>query len=555
VSRADRDQLATRLVLAYWLTLVGGLVVFTTTRFDDSPTVVALWLGALGGTMLGQYLALRDYRLWIVGLILVLCAMYGAPLVPDGAAGTALWQAFVPAVLCGFWSLGDRASIAACWFPAVIWMLSILDRADGKLAPDGVGATLLAGFVVAFLAILRARETRRAALWQAVAAVPLAPVQPAELLREPPGRQLARAGWGLSVGAIAVALTVWIAPRLWHVEPLGGAPVQVGGRSPAHGLPCCPIDGYADTASSRVKEYFNLGRGHGESARPPREGIECRACAAALPAMIGGGYVGGDQGHLARRAASGTSDPWATARPDGDDEAGERRTFAPGELTADEAPVADEAPAASGAQVAPAMDHAPPAAPVVPPVVAPIVAPIVAPAAPPLPTTQHLADAPHAPPPSVAPSGAPPRTSSPAPSASILPWLVALATAALLFQVVALALRPVRRLITLRHLRRPFWDETVDQRVSNAWQLALVGLHDAGWRPGALEAPHALARRVGVVELERCATILERARHGLGIDAEDLEAMRGSADAAYHAARRELGTFARVVGWIRWPLT
>jgi len=27
-----------------------------------------------------------------------------------------------------------------------------------------------------------------------------------------------------------------------------------------------------------------------------------------------------------------------------------------------------------------------------------------------------------------------------------------------------------------------------------------------------------------------------------------------SADAAYHAARRELSLFARAVGWIRWPL-
>jgi hypothetical protein len=150
---------------------------------------------------------------------------------------------------------------------------------------------------------------------------------------------------------------------------------------------------------------------------------------------------------------------------------------------------------------------------------------------------------------------APPRTSSPAVGTSIVSWLLMLVTAALAFQVVALALRPIRRLITLRHLRRPFWAETVDQRVSNAWQLALVGLRDAGWRPSSREPPQALARRVGVAELERCATILERARHGLGIDAEDLEAMTGSADAAYHAARRGLGGFARAVGWLRWPLT
>ena len=40
-------------------------------------------------------------------------------------------------------------------------------------------------------------------------------------------------------------------------------------------------------------------------------------------------------------------------------------------------------------------------------------------------------------------------------------------------------LRCYRRLLALRHLRRPFWPETVDQRVSNLWQLMLVGLRDA----------------------------------------------------------------------------
>jgi hypothetical protein len=178
--------------------------------------------------------------------------------------------------------------------------------------------------------------------------------------------------------------------------------------------------------------------------------------------------------------------------------------------------------------------------------------PVVAPT-PPMPTIQRLTD--QTPATRAAAPLAPPQPSSPDHGVSLVPWLIALATAALLFQLLSLALRPVRRLFTLRHLRRPFWDETVDQRVSNAWQLALVGLHDAGWRPALHEPPHALARRVGVRELEPCATILERARHGLGIDADDLEAMRTSADAAYHAARRGLSTFARVVGWVRWPLT
>jgi hypothetical protein len=550
----DRDQIATRLVLAYWLTLVGGLVLFTTTRFDDSAAVTALWIGALGGTMLGQYLALRDYRLWIVVLIVVLSALYGAPLVPAGPAGSALWQAFIPAVLCGFWSLGDRASIVACWFPAVIWMLSILDRADGKLAPDGVGVTLLATFALAFFAILRARETRRVALWRAVGAAPIAPETPAEILRESPGRQLARAGWGLSVGAISVALTVWIAPRLWRLETLDGPAVHVASPSRRHGLPCCPVDREAETTSSRVKEYFDLGRGHNEQVGPSHEGVDCRVCTLGVAIGAEPGVVG-DGGWPVE----------TVVRPEMiDDDAG-RGSTGPG-VTRDYV----AGPITGGAQIPPPVVAAPPpviaapppgvAAP--PPVVAAPVAPpppTVTRPTPPLPTmARHPAMAPQAVPDvpqPEAPSVAPQRTASPGGGGlAILPWLAALATGALMFQLVALGLRPIRRMITLRHLRRPFWDETVDQRVSNAWQLALVGLRDAGWRPSTSEAPQALARRVGVAELAACATILERARHGLGIDAEDLEAMGRAADAAYHAARRELGVFARVVGWIRWPL-
>ena len=115
-----------------------------------------------------------------------------------------------------------------------------------------------------------------------------------------------------------------------------------------------------------------------------------------------------------------------------------------------------------------------------------------------------------------------------------------LVAGALLFQVVGLALRPIRRLITLRHLRRPFWDETVDQRASNSWQLALIGLRDAGWHATSSEAPRQFARRAGVDGLDRCATILERVRHGVRVDAGDLDEMRigYAADSAARAPGR-----------------
>ncbi|HEY5948509.1 MAG TPA: hypothetical protein VIV40_23590, partial [Kofleriaceae bacterium] len=138
---------------------------------------------------------------------------------------------------------------------------------------------------------------------------------------------------------------------------------------------------------------------------------------------------------------------------------------------------------------------------------------------------------------------------------SLMQWIGVVLAAALLLQLIALALRPLRRLVTLRHLRRPYWEETVDQRVSNAWQLALVGLRDAGWRADSQESPRDLAHRVGIDGVERCAQILERARHGVGIDAEDLSTMTASAQDAYHDARRRLGPVARAATWMRWPLT
>jgi hypothetical protein len=133
-------------------------------------------------------------------------------------------------------------------------------------------------------------------------------------------------------------------------------------------------------------------------------------------------------------------------------------------------------------------------------------------------------------------------------------WLTFLVIGALAYQGIGLALRPLRRALTLRHLRRPFWDETIDQRISNAWQLALVGLRDAGWRAVATESPTELARRVHVDGLDRCATILDRARYGVEVPASDVAEMSAAADAVYHAARKPLGPFARIAASLRRPL-
>jgi hypothetical protein len=591
-----RTRLAIPVLVVYWLMLVAGLGFFTAIRSDDVMSVVPLWAGALAGTALGQVLALHDYRPWVTIAVVIGVLSWCVPILPPALSSTEIWMAFVPAALCGFWSLGDRAQLAAFWFPTVIWMLSILDGTSGQVTPDGAGVVLLGTLAVLFIVFLRVRESRRVALWRTIATTPLATGRPTAVLKEPPGRQLARGGWALLISAITFGATAWVAPYLWQTEAYDGGQVQVADPEPTRGLPCCPVHWEAPITRSRVSEYFHIGRGHDELAGTPRQGIDCAVCE--QPAIAAGGAIGPDDGVIAdgepiggagvivddpRGPASGTAagqaegdtarpaDPWASAiAPSVRPTITERSVIAPAIAPV----IPDQAPSVPATQPAadipaltpPAIDPTSPAPPVVVeaqepiPTPAPAVeqaAPVIEPAPPPPPATAEPAPARTAPSPAAAPRSsyrphrAPPSRFGPA----LLHWIAVMLAAALLFQLTSLGLRPLRRWITLRHLRRPFWDETIDQRVSNSWQLALVGLRDAGWRSTSAEAPREFARRVGAQGLERCATILERARHGVAIDAGDLSEMATSAETAYRSARGSLGRIARAMAWARWPLT
>lgn len=554
-------RLAAPVVLVYWLMLAGGLALYTVLRMDDAGSMAPLWVGAIGGTVLGQFLALRGFRFWIVAVMVMALLFWGVPLSPPG--GTHLWMAFAPAVLCGYWSLSDRGSLVAFWFPAMIWMLSILDHTSGTTTPDRAGVVLLGGLAVVFIVFLRVRESRRVGLWRTFAAAPLATPRPVALLQEPPGRPFARAGWTLLVSALTFAVTAWVAPRLWQIESLEGDPVQIADDSQVHGLPCCHATDEADTERARVKEYFDLGRGHGDKITELREGLDCQVCegeTAQLGARAFGGPIdvtlepaygyGHGESWSPGSSAAGTGEAPPAVTPD-------EPARAPIDERVPSIAVQPPVPAAPPVQYAPEQQAEPPN--LEPP-------PISVPPASPEPPQHEQPAAPAAqldPPAPSAPQVSPARASPPRPrrsssndfTPSLLYWAMVIVAAAFAFQLVSLALRPLRRLITLRHLRRPFWDETVDQRVSNAWQLALIGLRDAGFRSTSTETPAELARRVEVDGLERCATILERTRHGIGIDADDLAAMSASADAAYGSARGRLGPLARFVAWIRWPLT
>ena len=585
---------AVKVVVVYWAMLVFGMMLYTALRIDALAALQPIWIGAIGGTVLGQVLAVQRIRMWLAILVIVSCGIMLLPQLPEGIHGSNLWLAYVPAALCGYWSLGDRTSLAAFWFPSVIWMLSILDGTSANAMPDGTGLVLFAGLAALFVLYLRVREERRVALWRTVAPTPLAVTRPPILLKERPGPQLARVGWAMLVSALGFAATAWLAPRLWQPESFDGGHVPIASHDHHAGLPCCPRRDIAPVTRARVKEYFDVGRGHDELGAAQRPGIDCHVCrgsgtsesGADYGAIVDEMYRAGD-GALAIDevpAFVGTSPSGGTITTGmqaGDD--GTAIASATPPSTTDRwahAPDLGAQPAEP--YVPPAYAPDPPAQPTITPTPPPVPVehspvPVPAETPPPLPPPQHD------PPPIVpAPAGPPPPPiatahDEPSPTAGVAPapteqdapppprppstigplvlhWAAVLVAAALLFQLAALALRPLRRFVTLRHLRRPFWDETVDQRVSNSWQLALVGLRDAGWRTSAAEPPGELARRVNIDGVERCATILERTRHGIGIDRDDLAEMTSAADVAYRTARARLGRVARLVAWIRWPL-
>ena len=535
MTRPRPIRLAMPVVAVYWLLVASGLGLFVASRAAGDPLTARVCGAAIAGTLLGQCLALGDVRTRFTVLVIA-CV---AATLPTRFDGISAWEVFVPAALCGYASLGHRGALAACWFPAVLWLLAILDWTGGQATPDGAGALLLGGFAVLFVVILRVRESRRVGLWRTVAAVPLATGKPVELLRQSPGLAIARAGWGISIAAITVVLTAWTAPRLWRLEAVRGQAVgiavarEVATLAP-RGVPCCPVD----AVGARVREYLELGRSEARGVQL-RAGLSCRVCDFVVVGAAGGPPVAIAHDPVAPRAveAAGSAGSWQ-----------------PPAAAATTAPQAVPVPAARS-QLEPAPSPTPTAASTGAPLAsAPAPGGRPAAVAPVSSTPTTGAE------PSAGSTRGPADTAAPAPDAPAAPggalrWLIALATAAISAPIAGLALRPLRRWLALRHLRRPLWDETVDQRISNSWRLALVGLRDAGWRFDASEPPHALARRVGIDSLERCATILERARHGLGIDAEDLTAMAAAAETAYRAARTGLGTATRATAWLRWPLT
>ena len=565
-----------KVLVVYWALLAFGMALYTSIRSEALDVLAPVWVGAIAGTVLGQLLALRRTRLWLVIWVVIFAGLVWIPQLPDDMGQRSVWMAYIPAALCGFWCLGDRTSLVAFWFPAVLWMLTILDGTNASATPDTGGLVLLGGLAVMFLVFLRVREERRIAMWRTVSPSPLATVEPVVTLHDGAGARLPRIVWAVVVSALGFAATMWLAPHLWQAETFDGGPVAVDIHDPTIGLPCCPRHATAPTTRARMKEYFDLGRGHEQVGEPVIE-TGCQVCN--VDVAIGGGV--GESEPAIGYHYSGYTQTYEGPYDPGTQPVGGAGTYAVQAGGRPSLVTPTQAPTVQHAYTPPAPDYTPqalvePTLPLPPPAVPHVQQPPQQPRPAAVPPS-------HATPPDFAESQdpplrqPPPQRKLPPPSANtqrpevapgeapairapshatslVLHWAAILAASLLMIQLVALVLRPVRRAIALRHFEQPFWDETVAQRVSNAWQLALVGLRDAGWRTSAHESPAVFARRVNVDGFERCATILERARHGIGIDRDDLADMTASAGTAYRAARAQATPAARAVSWMRWPL-
>jgi hypothetical protein len=581
--------------LLYWLLLVCGLAGLTVQRFlalehfEAPRELVFLWVGTVGGAALGQLLARLRVRAWVLGAL----GAAGGWLSPilffmlweaiRGPAETCFY-AFVPALACGYLSFSVRFGLAAFWYPAVLWMLVIL---DGPIpgALDARGAVPLGvGLAALFVAFLRASETRRVALWQAHASERLAAPRPRAVLRASPLRAASQIAWTGLVGATALVLTAWIAPHLWqreqqkHASLLAAQAVQRAAaerpKPPAWAtelLPCCPENERREEPRDRVREYLPLLNGQDEYERrlamsPPP--AACTACRDGEPLDNASGNASSGWSYDAYGPYGSSEPPPVDLSTTPSTSSNGWESFAATQ-TPTLAPTPDSfAPTFAPPHVAPTAEATPPwalaPAPPAPSATPTTGAPVPghhAPSAPPTATSAAIvpSQAPAAIAPKPAPGAAPaavvvlvPTPAAP-PIDAGAPWRSALAVG-----LCALALhvlvRAARRQLTLRHLARPFWNETLDQRISNHWQRVLIGLRDAGIHATHDEQPQALARRVGIEGLATCATILERVRHGVRVDADDLEVMHAAASDVYRAARDKAGVAARMAAWLRWPL-
>ncbi len=551
--------------LIYWLLLVCGLAGTTIVRLDDTRTLVAMWFGTIVGTVIGQTFAVLRVRAWLpifvslgslwfggIFLYVIFEMMFGST--AETAALT-----LIPAMVCGYLSLSERGALVAFWYPAVLWMLVILDNGgSGALSHSDLmpvttfGAPLTALPVAVmlgalFVVYLRARETRRAILWSTLGRTRLATPVERTVLRTSPLRGTLHFAWTAAVGAGAFLLAAAIAPHLWlkdheqHERLLAvEQPYVPPSFDEATGSPCCHDKHMVD--HERVKELIPLKHAKPTDQYSSYESSYCVSCA-----------THSAEDDESRQAWSYRGTPGSGLSSSVADDAWFYGSYGYGTYGGGGQWADPDPPNPTYGD--PSWPSAPPAAATVEPTPIP----------PPLPQAEAPKTAKTNAPAMAGPAAGTYATSTttkkvlapavvPATPASSMPWraLFALSFALLTLRF---GLRAGRRALTVRHLTRPFWREPLDQRISNQWERMLIGLRDAGIHARRGEEPQAFARRIGIDGMSTCATILERVRHGVRVGDEDLAEMTAAASRVYEASRGRAGAAGRLASMVRWPLT
>lgn len=113
--------------------------------------------------------------------------------------------------------------------------------------------------------------------------------------------------------------------------------------------------------------------------------------------------------------------------------------------------------------------------------------------------------------------------------------------------------RPARRLLTVRHFRRPYWPQPATTRIEDGWRLVEIAVADAGIEPRPNEPAERLYHRSRealekisgnpreVHGLLEAARIRDRVAYGLGVRPGEVELMEKVAQWAYDTVWDRLG--------------
>jgi hypothetical protein len=117
---------------------------------------------------------------------------------------------------------------------------------------------------------------------------------------------------------------------------------------------------------------------------------------------------------------------------------------------------------------------------------------------------------------------------------------------------------PLRRMLLLQYLRRPYWPVAPTRRVQQHWRLVEIALADAGVHREPGDSATALVRRAAAQidfidpeALHHCAAIADRVVYGMGMQADDIDMARRTAEMTFQTVWDEMSERQKFVAMYR----